>query len=127
MSTRAGRSLSPGQGRSLPAQALGTLDELSATLPLSRWQGERGTYHLVTFTGDDAEALAARAVMERLETGRARGFGSLKVTARIGASEWRTSVFPQKGQSEWILLVSRTVMRAEGLAPGEPVHVTLTF
>ncbi|NBC87903.1 MAG: DUF1905 domain-containing protein, partial [Alphaproteobacteria bacterium] len=64
---------------------------------------------------------------EKLETGRKRGFGSLKVKARIGRSEWRTSVFPQKGGSEWILLVSRTVMRAENLAPGEPIHVTLTF
>lgn len=102
-------------------------DSLYASLPLTRWQGERGTYHLVTFTGPEAEALAGRALMEKLETGRARGFGSLKVTARIGASEWRTSVFPQKGRSEWILLVSRTVMRAEHLAPGEQVEVTLTF
>ena len=102
-------------------------DSLAATLPLTRWEGERGTYHLVTFTGAKAEELAARAMMERLETGRARGFGSLKVTARIGASEWRTSVFPQNQRSEWILLVSRKVMRAEKLAPGEPVDITLTF
>ena len=102
-------------------------DSLAATLPLTRWEGERGTYHLVTFIGAKAEELAARAMMERLETGRARGFGSLKVTARIGASEWRTSVFPQNQRSEWILLVSRKVMRAEKLAPGEPVDITLTF
>ncbi|MEE4338192.1 DUF1905 domain-containing protein [Erythrobacter sp.] len=102
-------------------------DSLAATLPLTRWEGERGTYHLVTFTSAQAEELAARAMMERLETGRARGFGSLKVTARIGASEWRTSIFPQKGKAEWILLVSRTVIRAEDLAPGDPAHVILTF
>lgn len=127
MSARAGGSLSPDRGRSLPAQGLRALDEVTVTLPLMRWEGGLGTYHLVNFTGDDAEALAARAVMEKLETGRTRGFGSLKVMARIGASEWRTSVFPQKGRSEWILLVSRKVMRAENLAPGEPVHITLTF
>jgi len=111
----------------LPAQRLGVLDELTATLPLMRREGERGTYHLVLFSGDDAEALAARVVIEKFEMGRARGFGSFKVTARIGATEWRTSVFPQKSQSEWVLLVSRTVMRAEGLAAGEPVGVALAF
>jgi hypothetical protein len=102
-------------------------DRISATLPLTRWQGERGTYHLVAFAGAEAAELAARAVMERLETGRARGFGSLKVTARIGASQWRTSVFPQDGRTKWVLLVSRRVLVAENLAPGELVRVTLAF
>ncbi|MEO1731117.1 MAG: DUF1905 domain-containing protein [Pseudomonadota bacterium] len=102
-------------------------ETLTATLPLQRWQGDRGTYHLVTFSDPVAEALAALAVMERLEFGRSRGFGSLKVTARIGDTEWRTSVFPQKKQSEWVLLVSRKVIRAEGLGVGEPTTIRLTL
>ncbi|MEM9086348.1 MAG: DUF1905 domain-containing protein [Pseudomonadota bacterium] len=102
-------------------------ETLTATVPITRWQGERGTYHLVTFSEADAETLAAQAVMERLEFGRSRGFGSLKVTARIGGTEWRTSVFPQKKQSEWVLLVSRKVMRAEGLEAGQPTTVHLTL
>jgi len=62
-------------------------ETISARLALMRWQGERGTYHLVTFTGAEAQALEAHAVMERLENGRARGFGSVKVTARIGGTK----------------------------------------
>ena len=100
-------------------------ETLTATLPITRWQGDRATYHLVTFSDADAEALAAQAVMERLEFGRSRGFGSLKVTARIGDTEWRTSVFPQKKQSEWVLLISRKVMRAEGLAVADLTTVQL--
>ncbi|MEM6826356.1 MAG: DUF1905 domain-containing protein [Pseudomonadota bacterium] len=102
-------------------------ETLTATLPLQRWQGDRGTYHLVTFGNADAEALTAQAVMERLEFGRSRGFGSLKVTARIGDTEWRTSVFPQKKQSEWVLLISRKVMRAENLEAGQPTTIRLTL
>jgi hypothetical protein len=98
---------------------------LSATLPLQRWEGSRGTYHLVTFTGAIAETIAGHALAQRLELGRRQGFGSVKVTARIGASEWRTSVFPQSKSREWVLLVSRKVVAAEGLAPGEPVSVDL--
>lgn len=102
-------------------------ESLTATLPLKRWQGDRGTYHLVTFTGDEAEALSAHALMERLELGHRRGFGSVKLTARIGKTEWRTSVFPQKRQDneEWVLLVSKKVMRAENLSAHQSIEVQL--
>lgn len=102
-------------------------DILSFTANLTRWQGERGTYHLIVITGEPAEALAMHARLRRLEFGRQRGFGSVKVAARIGDTAWSTSVFPQKQSTEWILLVSRKVMRAEGLADGEPVALTLAL
>lgn len=100
-------------------------EALTATLTLNRWQGDRGTYHLVIFTGEAAEAIAMHARLHRLEYGSSRGFGSVKVMAQIGETRWKTSVFPQKGQSEWVLLVSRKVMRAEDIAGGDPVEVTL--
>ncbi len=98
---------------------------IEVTAPLRRWQGERGTYHLVTITGAQAEALQAHEAMHRLEFGTRRGFGSVKVMARIGGSEWKTSVFPQNKGSEWILLIGRKVMRMEDLAQGDPVALTL--
>ena len=100
-------------------------DTLSLTTPLTRWQGDRGTYHLLVITGEPAETLTLHARLRRLEFGRQRGFGSVKVTARIGDTAWSTSVFPQKQSTEWVLLVSRKVMRAEELADGEPVALTL--
>ncbi|MEO0463342.1 MAG: DUF1905 domain-containing protein [Pseudomonadota bacterium] len=111
-------------------------ETLTATLPLQRWQGERGTYHLVTFTGEVADELTARALLDRLEFGRQRGFGSIKVTARIGETQWSSSVFPQRAGTpsasnepsgkEWVLLISRKVMRAEELAVGDALEVSLT-
>ncbi|MDJ0979729.1 MAG: DUF1905 domain-containing protein [Erythrobacter sp.] len=102
-------------------------ESVTATLPLKRWQGDRGTYHLVTFAGDAAEALATHAALHRMEFGRQRGFGSVKLTARIGDTQWRTSVFPQKQQSEWVLLVSKKVMRAEGLSADDRIEVLLSL
>ena len=114
-------------------------DTLSLAAPLTRWQGDRGTYHLLTITGEPAEAIAMHARLRRLEYGRQRGFGSVKVTARIGDTVWSTSVFPQNKPSrssseaiarqecEWVLLISRKVMQAEGLAHGDPVHLMLTL
>lgn len=113
-------------------------DTVAATLPLTRWQGDRGTYHLVVITGEEAEHIAMHALMQRLEYGTRRGFGSVKVIARIGETTWKTSVFPTKpkpkpaireatGQEErdWWLLVSKKVMRAEDLAEGDPVNLEL--
>lgn len=99
---------------------------VQATLPLKRWQGDKAVYHLVTFSGPQAETLAGHALLHRLEFGRARGFGSIKVMARIGDTSWKTSVFPQNKQSEWVLLVSRKIMRAENLAPSDEFTVEVT-
>jgi hypothetical protein len=62
--------------------------------------------------------------LHRLEFGARRGFGSVKVMARIGNTRWKTSVFPSKS-GEWWLLVSKKVMRAEDLAEGHALTVEL--
>jgi len=98
---------------------------LATTLALIRWQGERGTYHLLAFTGEVAETLAMQANLHRLEFEKRRGFGSVKVVAKIRETEWKTSAFPQKKQLEWIVLVNRQVLLAEQLKAGNLVDVEL--
>ena len=106
-------------------------DKVVATLPLRRWQGDRGTYHLVTITGEQAETITMHARLHRLEFGKQRGFGSVKVMARIGETEWKSSVFPMNIEDmssetkSWTLLVSKKVMRAEDLAEGDSVRLEL--
>ena len=100
-------------------------EEVAAHVALTRWKGERGTYHLVTFAGEPAETIAMHERLQRLEFGSRRGFGSVKVIAQIGDTRWKTSVFPQRARSEWILLVSKKVMREEDLAEGDDLSVTL--
>ncbi|WP_209348366.1 DUF1905 domain-containing protein [Pontixanthobacter sp. CEM42] len=100
-------------------------ETLNCTLPLTRWEGDRGTYHLVSIKGDDAETIAMHARIEKLEMGSRRGFGSVKVMARIGDTIWKSSVFPQNKSSEWILLVSKKVMKAENIVKGDDVNLEL--
>lgn len=100
-------------------------ETVTCTLPLRQWRGERGTYHLVTITGDEAEAIAMHERLSRLEFGSRRGFGSVKVMAGIGGTRWKTSVFPQNRKSEWVLLVSKKVMKAEDLAEGDDLALEL--
>ena len=96
------------------------------TTTLVQWRGAQGVWHFVSVTPEVAEALDGTALLHRLESGRRNGFGSVKLTIRIGASEWRSSAFPIKA-SGWSIPVSAKVRKAEGLTIGDPVEVTLTF
>ena len=108
------------------------MDEwLSFTAPLWRWSGGNGAaWHFLTIGGEAAEALAATALMRRLE-GLGRGFVSLRVRATIGSSTWETSVFPQRSATgaspEWLLPIKAAVRRSEGLGEGDAAVVELRF
>ena len=44
-----------------------------------------------------------------------RGFGSVRVEARIGLSRWRTSIFPDAAQGTYVLPLKRSVREAQGI------------
>ncbi|WP_375384588.1 DUF1905 domain-containing protein [uncultured Microbacterium sp.] len=54
-----------------------------------------------------------------------RGFGSVRVRARVGGSEWKTSIFPGSGRGAYVLPLKRAVRDAESLVDGGPVRVRL--
>ena len=54
-----------------------------------------------------------------------RGFGSVRVLARIGGSEWRTSIFPDSSAGAYVLPLKKAVRDAESLVDGGPVSVRL--
>jgi hypothetical protein len=53
-----------------------------------------------------------------------RGFGSVKVEARIGKSVWSTSIFPDKSKY-YLLPIKSEVRKAELLKTGQLVTVEL--
>ena len=75
----------------------------------------------VALTGEAADIVAAHELARRLEIGKRRGFGSVKVTAQVGGSRWQTSLFPQKSGG-WFLPVKKPVRLAEGLDFGDEVE-----
>ena len=52
-----------------------------------------------------------------------RGFGSVRVRARVGGTEWSTSIFPS--DDAYVLPLKKAVRDAEGLVEGGPVVVRL--
>ena len=102
-------------------------ERITHTGPLWRWTTPNApaAWHFVSIDGEAGEALSATALMRRLE-GLSRGFGSLKVAATIGASTFKTSVFPSK-ELGWLLPIKANVRKAEGLTEGEAVELALEF
>jgi hypothetical protein len=52
------------------------------------------------------------------------GWGMIPVTARIGATDWRTSLWPKDGS--YIVPVKASVRKAEAVDEGDVVTVHLT-
>ena len=77
----------------------------------------------VHLTDEAAQQVTGHELERRLELGKRRGFGSVKVAVRVGTSAWHTSVFPSQGK--WFLPIKKPVRLAEGLAEGQPVVVEL--
>ena len=95
------------------------------TAPLLVWRTDHyGEMAYVAITGSAAEEIRGHELLARLELGRRRGFGSVKITASIGDSRWSTSVFPQK-EGGWFLPVKKAICRTEDLHAGDDVTVTL--
>jgi hypothetical protein len=71
-----------------------------------------------------AEAIVAHEFERRLELGKRRGFGSVRVTVTLGDSRWQTSLFPNKDGS-WFLPIKKPVRVAESLEYGDEIEVEL--
>lgn len=54
-----------------------------------------------------------------------RGFGSVRVQARLGSSQWRTSIFPDAEKGAYVLPLKRAVRDAEGIEDAGMVTVQL--
>lgn len=94
--------------------------EAEFTAALYQWDARRAdTWVFVALPTDLAdELLDAGAHAER-------GFGSLRVEVRVGATTWRTSIFPSKGDGTYVLPMKKAVRVAEHLEIGEVVSVRL--
>lgn len=58
--------------------------------------------------------------------GEPRGFGSVRVSVRVGLTSWETSVFPDKESGCFVLPMKKAVRVAESLDEEDPAAVELT-
>jgi hypothetical protein len=81
------------------------------------WRGP-APHHFITVPDEECGALEAACAFVTY------GWGMIPVAAQIGATEWKTSLFPKDGR--YIVPVKASVRKAEGLELGDAVTVRLT-
>lgn len=79
-----------------------------------------GGWTFVTLPQDCADQI-------RFYTGskKGRAWGMIKVSARIGASTWQTTIWPDKTSGSFLLPVKAAVRKREKIAAGDTASVSL--
>ncbi|HUR25376.1 MAG TPA: DUF1905 domain-containing protein [Candidatus Thermoplasmatota archaeon] len=82
--------------------------------------GAAGGWHFVTLPKGPAKEI-------RMLLGGAtgRGWGSVRVSATIGATTWQTSIFPDKKAGSFLLPLKAEVRQAEGIGAGDTIDFVL--
>ncbi|MBK9476763.1 MAG: DUF1905 domain-containing protein [Tetrasphaera sp.] len=86
--------------------------------PVWLWRGD-SAWHFLTVPS------ALSDEIDELTTGRTGGFGSVRVEVTIGATTWRTSLFPSREVGAYVLPVKKAVRQAEGCEDGVMAEVSL--
>lgn len=92
--------------------------ELEFTGEIWHWRGP-SPYHFITVPDDGCDQIAAVAARVSY------GWGVIPVAARIGSTEWTTSLFPKEGG--YVVPVKDAVRRAEDLELGDTVTIELAI
>jgi hypothetical protein len=115
------RTPSP-EGPPQPSGASPAGDEHTFTAELWVWDARRNdTWTFVTVPPDVTAALEDEADAR----GPRAGFGSVRVSVRVGSTSWRTSVFPDSATGCFVLPVKRSVRQAAAVEAGDTVTVHL--
>ncbi|MDI3210990.1 DUF1905 domain-containing protein [Arthrobacter sp. AL12] len=88
------------------------------TATLWHYPGEAG-WHFLTLPEELAAEIREDTVALR------RGFGSVKITAKVSGHSWSTSLFPDSKSGTYLLPVKRAIRTAAGLEAGDRVAVHL--
>lgn len=81
--------------------------------------GQAGGWHFVTLPREISDGLRA------LRGAGAQGWGSMRVQATLGATTWRTSVFPDRRRNAFLLPVKAEVRAREGVRAGDTVVIAV--
>ena len=89
------------------------------TFTASMWRWKDGAWRFVTVPEDVSDEV------DEVVGDATGGFGSVRVEVTVGATTWRTSLFPSTNAGAFVLPVKKAVRTAEGLGDDDPVEVTI--
>ena len=80
----------------------------------------KGSWHFMIIDAEAASRVRAASA------GRSGGWGSVKVTASLGKTDWQTSLFPHKPSGGYMLPLKADVRKREQVGEGDEIEVTLS-
>lgn len=96
-----------------------TVDGLTFDFDATTWEWTgKGAWTFVTLPEETAQDI-------RYFSGPRRGFGSIRVEAKLGNSRWKTSIFPDRKRNSFLLPLKAAVRKSEKIRTGDTVHVNL--
>ena len=106
-----------GSSRGGPVSSGSSPGEWSFDAALWRWRD--GSWRFVTVPEGVSDEV------DEVVGGSTGGFGSVRVEVTVGATVWRTSLFPSAEAGAYVLPVKKAVRVAEGLADDAVAEVTI--
>lgn len=85
------------------------------------YASERGTWYLI-----DVPKKHSKHIKDTAPKTTRRGWGSVRVKAAIGTTQWQTSIFPSK-EGHYVMLLKAEVRAKEHIREGSMVQLTLTI
>lgn len=80
----------------------------------------QGSWYFLTVPQDMSEDI--KAFTKHL----AKGFRTVRVSVKIGKSQWRTSLFPDKKSGTYSLPIKAAIRKAEAMKDGDTVTARLS-
>ncbi len=84
-----------------------------------RYPGPSGWYFINT-------GLKVAAAVRFFEDLQKVGWGYVKVSARVGRTEWETTLFPSK-ENDFLLAIKASVRKSEGIREGDLIGIGITL
>ena len=94
------------------------------TACLYHYHSDKVSWVFVTLPDDTADGIR---FFSQNDGQKRRGFGSVKVSVRIGETSWNTSVFPDKNSGSYLLPIKASVRKAENVSAGDEVAFNLSL
>ncbi len=88
--------------------------------PVWLWKDE-SSWHFVAVPEDISDEI------EFVTSGSTAGFGSVRVEVTIGATTWRTSLFPDTTRGVYVLPLKKQVRKSESIQVGDTPLVSLAL
>jgi Domain of unknown function (DUF1905) len=92
--------------------------EYTFSTKLWEWTGE-GAWIFITLPAEYYEEI------KQIANSSNKGFGSIRVEAKIRDTSWNTSIFPDSKTKTYLLPIKKEIRTAENIAVGDLVEVSL--